>query len=102
MSRSVAQVSVIPKRRGVILLTLHANYPAGVSYRLISQRYEMLADSGDDLRRDLAYLAERGFAVETAEHVRGLPVLMYRVTAAGIDLVEGVTSDPGIRIEREE
>lgn len=95
------QSTIVPARRGAILLTLHVSYPLPVAFRLIAQQYATLAETGDDLRRDLAYLVERGFIVETTEHLRGLEVLTYKLLAAGLDIAEGITRDPGVLIVRE-
>ena len=87
-------------RRGLVLATLAANYPHqvadGLLYRQVKSYYP---SDAPQFGRDVAYLAERGYLDATEDRVRGSVVKSYRITAAGIDLVERTSNDPGVEFE---
>lgn len=86
--------------RGKILEFLRDLYPEGADERTIEgifyeyHRY-------DDIIESLAYLADKGYAdrkevphpYKSAERIR-----LYKITPAGIDLMDGTTTDPAVTI----
>ena len=84
--------------RGYILDFLKRIYPRKVEeLNIIATFYQYWTDS--QIKRTLAYLTEKGYVeIEEKPH----PVLkrkrlkFYKLTARGIDLLEGTISDDGI------
>jgi DNA-binding PadR family transcriptional regulator len=84
--------------RGYILDFLKRVYPRKVEeLNIIATFYQYWTDS--QIKRTLAYLTEKGYVeIEEKPH----PVLkrkrlkFYKLTARGIDLLEGTISDDGI------
>jgi len=90
--------------RGYVLDFLKRVYPAQVEeLNIIATFYQYWTDA--QIRRTLAYLVDKGYAdIEEKPH----PVLkrkilrFYRLTAKGIDLLEGTISDDGIILPEED
>ncbi|MEW6351288.1 MAG: hypothetical protein AB1646_19715 [Thermodesulfobacteriota bacterium] len=51
-----------------------------------------------NLDENLAYLTDRGYLAhrQVRDDVSGVERRRYRITADGIDLIQGVTQDPGV------
>jgi len=90
--------------RGKILEFLRDIYPEGADERtIIGVFYEY--HHYDDIKEAAAYLADKGYAkltdvphpYKTKERIR-----IYRVTPAGIDLLDGTTSDPAVVLAPED
>ena len=84
--------------RGKLLAFLDHVYPDPVEEMgIIGALFEY--HKYDDIKRALGYLADKGL-VERDErphpYREDKKVVLYRITAAGIDLKQGVTSDPGV------
>lgn len=93
--------SLAPMRRGVQLLALQAQYPGKLARAVLTQQLSAFIEDPKDLDRDCAYLSDKGYATWAVEHFEGgASVLMGRITAAGIDLIDGVSTDPGVHIQR--
>ena len=90
--------------RGQILDFLKRIYPREIEeLGVISVFYQYHTDK--DIRQSLQYLADKGY-VEKREvphpYHRRKKVHLYRITAKGIDLIEGTIHDEGILFEEEE
>ena len=90
--------------RGYILDFLKRIYPRKVEeLNIIATFYQYWTDS--QIKRTLAYLTEKGYVeIEEKPH----PVLkrkrlrLYKLTARGIDLLEGTIADNGIILPEED
>ncbi len=90
--------------RGQILDFLKRIYPREIEeLGIISVFYQYYTDK--DIRQSLQYLADKGY-VEIKElphpYQRRKKVKLYRITATGIDLLEGTIRDEGIILEEGE
>ena len=90
--------------RGQILDFLRRIYPREIEeLGVISVFYQYYTDK--DIKQSLQYLADKGY-VEIKEvphpYRRRKKVKLYRITATGIDLLEGTIHDDGIVLEEEE
>jgi len=90
--------------RGYILDFLKRVYPAKVEeLNVIATFYQYWTDT--QIRRTLAYLADKGYVdIEEKPHpvLKRKKLKFYRLTARGIDLLEGTISDDGIILPEEE
>lgn len=90
--------------RGKILKLLSEQYPEGLErITLISIYYQ--CDKVDDIDKSLAYLCDKGY-VQKKEHPHpykeNKKITFYKITPAGIDLIEGTSeAEPGIIIPAE-
>jgi hypothetical protein len=83
--------------RGLILSALHAQYPYPLTaIALDLQVRPFYAGDNRALVRDLAYLAEKKLIETETSTVGERQVAVTRITAAGIDVLEGTTKDPGV------
>jgi len=92
--------------RGVILGTLQAYYPNGLSGANVfnhAVRPVFPTMEWAEAFRHLAYLKDRGFTEEVKpselQDIDSTKDIIYRLTAAGLDLAAGVTQDPAILID---
>ncbi len=89
-------------RRGLILHTLEAAYPQPLARRVL-ERTMSPAYAGEPstaLQRDVAYLVDRGLVVESTVSIDDLQIPQLRITPDGIDIVQRVRTEPGVRLER--
>lgn len=88
--------------RGAILLLLAEIAPEEVNAEVLRGALgrQHLVASARELAATLAYLRGRGYVAYELVQARDYPELPrmvgVRITAAGMDLVEGTTSDPGV------
>lgn len=89
--------------RGQILDFLKRVYPHTIEeLGIISVFYEYYGDK--DIRQSLEYLVDKGYvAKEKKSHPyrRRKSLNFYKITAKGIDLLEGTIEDAGIILEDE-
>lgn len=96
-----ADVNETRLRRGLILHALHAQFPMALTKS--STEKQVGPFYGGDTRslaRDLAYLEESGFLEDRSSEIGDRTVHAYKITPAGMNLVEGATKDPGVHFER--
>jgi len=88
-------------RRGLILHALHAQYPMALTKSSLEKQVGPFYE-GDQraLNRDLAYLEESRFLEDRSSDIADRTIHAYRITPAGVNLVEGATKDPGVHFER--
>lgn len=84
-------------RRGIILLYLHDRFPGSFAFSQLRKTLNFLCN-GNELRRQLAYLEERGFVAHESIHVGNVTVETFALTADGVDVVGGVISYTGVSI----
>lgn len=89
-----------PVQRGIILLALEAQYPQALMEKALDRQVGRLFEDGAALTRELAYLRDKGLIAATTETVAGRVLTSWTITTSGIDLVEGVSRDAAIHIER--
>ena len=101
-SREALRAARAARLRGAILLMLAEAAPERVNaevLRGVLERQEMRV-TARELARTLDYLRGRGYVDYQVVEARDYPDLPRMVgvaiTAAGIDLVEGTTTDPGV------
>lgn len=89
------------ERRGLILHACHAQYPGRLMFAAI-ERHVMpfYVNEGGQFTRDLEYLKDSAFLSEETAEVAGRSYTSYKITPAGINLVEGTRTDPGISFKR--
>ena len=87
--------------RGLILLKLEAQYPFPTAEAALSQGIGPFY-AGDQKRmtRDLEYLREKGYLTIEEQRVGSQNLRSFKITAEGVDLVQGSTTDAGIDIAR--
>ena len=96
MSGAVTQAQL---RRGLVLLTLHAQYPFSLVEALLTRATAtMYVGDPREAARDLAYLEERKFIATETSGFRGTVLRSFKLTAVGVDVVLGVIEDPGVII----
>lgn len=83
-------------RRGLVLQALQAQYPDALLVPALERQVGPFYADPRGLARDVAYLAEKGYLDQTRLRVAGRDVVRVRLTAAGVDLVEGSATDPGV------
>lgn len=92
--------------RGEIITLLHVTYPRAIEIRTLAR---MLVDNGYITAPDIApyvdYLVDKGYiSIVDQEHAASLlkgivPVsALIKLTAEGVNLVEGDLDDPGVDI----
>ena len=99
----MARDRLISARRGVLLRTLAANYPHPLADLAFGLQTRVLylgpAEKADQERpRDLAYLVERGLIRREESKVGAAVIVTWYLTAEGLFVVEGATTDPGVEI----
>ncbi len=88
-------------RRGVVLLTVHAQFPYPLTRALLERAVGPFYTGVEkDLPRDLAYLEGKGLLESESAQLGHASVTSYTCTPAGIDVVEGTVAEPGIVISR--
>lgn len=88
-------------RRGILLLALHAQFPLALTRPALDRQVgPFYAHDPVQLVRDLAYLEQKGFLVQKRARIGQHVIETATLTPAGVDVVEGTTSDPGIEIVR--
>lgn len=93
--------------RGAILLLLAEAAPEPINAEVLRSVLERSRAAGGVTRRELAraldYLRGRGYVDYQVVEARDYPELPrlvgVRITAAGVDLVEATTDDPGVDLE---
>lgn len=90
--------------RGKILEFLKYIYPEGADERsVVSVFYEY--HRHQDILHALEYLTDKGYAFRkelTHPYKKQEKVRMYKISPQGIDLLDGIVSDPGITVAPEE
>jgi len=90
--------------RGQILDFLKRIYPREIEeLGIIAVFYQYYTDK--DIRQSLQYLADKGYVeIKEVPHPfqRRKKVRLYRITATGIDLIEGTLHDDGVVFEEED
>ena len=84
--------------RGEILSFLYGIHPLAISQVSIYQTYFQYYRT-EDIDKILEYLVEKGYAEEETIQPPGAmyeTVKNYKITPAGIDLLDGTIQDPGI------
>ena len=90
-------------RRGLLLLALHDQYPHPLmEAALVRATAALYAAEPKDRARDLAYLAEQGLLTADESTLANRVLRTFRLTAAGLDVVDGATVDPGVALIRSE
>lgn len=93
--------AILQLRRGLVLQALHAQYPLPLMQAALDRQLGSFYDG--DARayaRDLAYLKEKGLITEDRQQVADRLLVSLRLTSAGVDVVEGTVTDPGVEIVR--
>lgn len=88
--------------RGLVLHELAAQYPLRLTERGLTQRVlPFYTADTKRLKRDLRMLEDQGYLTKTEETTGAGAAVAYQITPTGIYLVEGSTTDPGVRFQRE-
>jgi hypothetical protein len=84
--------------RGLVLSALQAQYPYPLTDLALShQLLPFYAGDAKAFLRDRQYLREKGYIEVESSRVGDREVHAIRITAAGIDVVEGAVRDPGVQ-----
>lgn len=59
---------------------------ADLGYAITAERYE----------RHLQYLIDRGYIAVESRGINGMSVAFVTLTAKGVDVIDGITDDPGV------
>ncbi|MCX7999771.1 MAG: hypothetical protein N3A69_12615 [Leptospiraceae bacterium] len=90
--------------RGYLLKFLFKIYPKSIEeLNIISVFYQYYTDA--EIKKALHYLVDKGYVEKTTEPFPGFyrkKLNFYKITAKGIDLIEGTWKDEGIVFEEEE
>lgn len=94
------RVEKFRRTRGAILKLLANEHPGGVDSKVLSA---LLAELGFELadgecEGHLAYLDEKGFARVDKKKAAGIEIKIASITAAGIDLLDGLIEDVGVDV----
>jgi hypothetical protein len=84
--------------RGLILSALQAQYPYPLTELALDLQilHPFYAQDHRAFARDKAYLAEKKLIEIESSKVGDRVVSVVRITAAGVDVVEGTVRDPGV------
>jgi hypothetical protein len=91
---------VVGLRRGILLQALHAQYPYALTRAMLEKAVCALYPALKGMDADIEYLREKGLLTSEETTVAARVYRSYKLTAAGVDVVEGSTTLPGISIER--
>lgn len=87
--------------RGLILLTLNAQYPSGCTRKLLLLSVLPVYGGKElELDRDLKYLGDSGLLTMQPPPPPGRSGPTYTLTPAGVDLVEGEATHPRVVVMR--
>jgi hypothetical protein len=87
------------ERRGLILHSLHAQYPMRLMRTALDRNVmPFYAGEAGQFDRDVEYLRDKGYLDVEEQTLAGRSISAFKITPAGVDLVEGSTKDPGIII----
>lgn len=92
---------VVRLRRGMVLHALHVQYPLSLAQAALERQiapHYMFDRLAKESTRDLAYLREKGLIAREEQKIGEAVIVTWRITPAGIDLVEGVATDPAIDV----
>ena len=86
-------------RRGMLLQTLRLQYPMALARPSLEKSMEVwYSDFVAEMPADVAYLEEIGAIQVTRTRVLDHQVVMYRLTARGMQLVSKAVTDPLVEI----
>lgn len=86
-------------RRGLVLQALHAQYPYPLTEAALSRQISVIYLGDERARaRDVAYLEEKGFLQVERATVGAVTLRTFKITTAGVDVVEGSTKDAGVEL----
>lgn len=86
--------------RGKLLSFLHYVYPRQVDDTAVVGAFYEYHET-DEIARALEYLTDKGLVVrESRPHPyrERKTVTLYRISPAGVDLIEGLTAEPGVTV----
>lgn len=90
-----------PIQRGLVLHALYEQYPMSLTTVALERRVEVFYRADPRaLARDLAYLEERLLIRSEKHEVGGRTFGTVQITAAGVNVVEGTTTDPGVELSQ--
>lgn len=95
-----AKVERYKRVRGALLKVLANYYPGVVDSKVLEA---LATDLGFEMRDrecdgHIAYLAEKGFASLTKRKAEGIEIHIVKITAKGLDLLDGIVEDPGVDV----
>jgi hypothetical protein len=84
--------------RGMILTILHRSIGRPTMMRIVEQAVLSAGGSHADAQEQVFYLTSKGYVQLKGESQHKVPGIgdVVEITAAGIDVVEGTTEDPGV------
>lgn len=93
--------SLLLRRRGLILLDLHGQYPLSLAATMLELRVEpFYVGDAQAYSRDIAYLEDLKLVERGEAEALGRKIPTLQLTPRGVDVVTGVVAEPGIHIDR--
>lgn len=83
-------------QRGLVIHALRAQYPHPLTEVSLERQVSHLVAPGAELTSIVAYLADKGLVKTTAGQVGSVRVITHQLTADGVDIADGSTTDVGI------
>ena len=87
--------------RGLILSALIQEHPKAVDVTIVLRILDDMEHtiSADELSHHFAYLSEKGFIEVLNPKGKGYNIKMVKITAAGCNIHDGFTEDPGVSVD---
>lgn len=85
--------------RGIAMRALHINWPQRMGDNVLETLIIQAGGQATDVEPIIAYLEDKGYVEkQPANSTVGVPRHFLRLTAQGVDLLEGTTKDPGVTL----
>lgn len=87
--------------RGILVCLLADAYPNFMAEALLTREVPpvVVSQLGVDVAAQYAYLAEKSYIEAKTDRLGDREIRSWRLTATGLDVATGVTTDPGVDVD---